>query len=74
MTNQGKESEVSDTKSSARGYTSLSPADDKEEVIWRGTDSGEGLELSVIGNGADIEPINEDMLLEELKVELFLLS
>lgn len=68
VTNQGKESEVSDTKSSARGYTSLSPADDKEEVIWRGTDSGEGLELSVIGNGADIEPINEDMLLEELKV------
>ncbi|XP_042949997.1 chloride channel protein CLC-f isoform X2 [Carya illinoinensis] len=64
VTNQTKESEASDTRGSVRGYTSISPAAD--EVIWRGTDGRDDLELSVMGNVA--EEINDDMLLEELKV------
>lgn len=72
MTNQAKESEASDTRSTVRGYSSVSPADDKDEVIWRETGDGDDLELSVLGNADDIEAISEEILLEELKVELFL--
>lgn len=67
MTNQTKESETSDARGSVRGYTSISPATD--EVICSGTDGRGDLELSIMGNVA--EEINDDMLLEELKVELF---
>ncbi|XVE50965.1 hypothetical protein DITRI_Ditri01bG0204800 [Diplodiscus trichospermus] len=52
VTNQNKETEVSDTRNSAKGYSSLH-ADE---------------ELSVIVNAADHEAIDEDMLLEDLKV------
>ncbi|KAB1214983.1 Chloride channel protein CLC-f [Morella rubra] len=68
VTNQAKESEASDTRSTVRGYSSVSPADDKDEVIWRETGDGDDLELSVLGNADDIEAISEEMLLEELKV------
>lgn len=72
VTNQTKESEASsstETRSMARGYSFLSPAEDRNEDIWRRTNGGNDLELSVIGNnGADLEGIHEDVLLEDLKV------
>ena len=52
MTNQNKETEVSDTRNLARGYSSLCAAE----------------ELSVIEKAADHEAIDEDMLLEDLRV------
>ncbi|GMY30720.1 chloride channel protein CLC-f [Fagus crenata] len=58
VTNQAKDSKASDTRSSVRGYTSVSPVVD--------IDDGDDLELSVIENGADIEAM--DKLLEKLEV------
>lgn len=52
VTNQNKETEVSDTRNLVRGYSSLSAAE----------------ELSVIEKSADHEAVDEDMLLEELRV------
>ncbi|GLT79508.1 hypothetical protein SLA2020_509940 [Shorea laevis] len=52
VTNQNKETEISDSRSSPRGYSSLSTAE----------------ELSIIESAADHEAINEDLLLEKLKV------
>ena len=67
VVNQGKETDASDTRNSARGYSSVSAAEEKDEVIWRQHDSGDDLELSVIGNTSDSE-LTEEMLLENLKV------
>ncbi|OVA19685.1 CBS domain [Macleaya cordata] len=67
VTNQPKETEVSDVRGATRGYSSLSPVEDQNEGRWRGTCDGNNLELSVIGSGVDHE-INEDMLLDDLKV------
>jgi hypothetical protein len=64
VTNQAKDSKASDTQSSVRGYTSVSPVVD--------IDDGDDLELSVIENGADMEAM--DKLLEKLEVLLFFLS
>ncbi|KAJ0102716.1 hypothetical protein Patl1_03668 [Pistacia atlantica] len=66
VTNQ-KESEPSDTRTLARGYSSLSPIEDKNEANWRRMDGPDDLELCVIEN-ANCEAIDEDTLLEELKV------
>lgn len=52
VTNQNKETETPDSRSSPRGYSSLSTAE----------------ELSIIESAADHEAINEDLLLENLKV------
>ena len=41
VTNQVKEPEALDTQSSARGYSSLLPAEDKDEVSWRQIDDGD---------------------------------
>ncbi|KAL5802056.1 hypothetical protein ACOSQ4_030361 [Xanthoceras sorbifolium] len=68
VTNQAKETEASDTRTLARGYSSLSPHEDKNEGTWRRIDGAEDLELSIIENDADWESINEDLLLEEIKV------
>lgn len=68
MTNQVKEPEALDTQSSARGYSSLLPAEDKDEVSWRQIDDGDDLELSVIRTSVSFEAISEDALLEDLKV------
>ncbi|KAM7499073.1 hypothetical protein LguiA_023487 [Lonicera macranthoides] len=69
VTNQPKETEGSDTKSLSRGYSFLSPVEDKnEENTWRQTDVRDGLELSVMGNGGNHEAIDEDIILEDLKV------
>lgn len=68
VTNQAKENDTPDSKSSARGYSSLTHAEDNGEGNWRQT-NGDGLELSVIGNAVDLEAIDEELLLENLKVE-----
>ncbi|KAH9804574.1 chloride channel protein CLC-f [Citrus sinensis] len=67
VANQAKETDASDKRTLARGYSSLSPMEDKNEVLWRRTDGGDELELSVVENSADSEAA-EEMLLEELKV------
>ncbi|KAA8527136.1 hypothetical protein F0562_008635 [Nyssa sinensis] len=68
ITNQSKETEASDARSSPRGYSFLSPVEDKHEDMWRRTHDGDQVELSVIGNGANHEAIDEDIFLEDLKV------
>lgn len=68
MANQAKETDASDKRTLARGYSSLSPVEDKNEVLWRRTDGADELELSVVENAADSEAA-EEMLLEELKVQ-----
>lgn len=72
MTNQ-KESEPSDTRTLAKTYSSLSPIEDRNEAVWRHMDGPDDLELSVIDN-ANCTAIDEDILLEELKVEYFPVS
>ncbi|XP_062015029.1 chloride channel protein CLC-f [Rosa rugosa] len=67
VVNQGKETEASDTRNSARGYSSVSAAEEKDEVIWRQHDNGDDMELSTMGNTSDSE-LTEEMLLENLKV------
>lgn len=67
VANQSKETDASEKRTLARGYSSLSPMEDKNEVLWRRIDGAEELELSVIENAADSEAA-EEMLLEELKV------
>ncbi|XP_022733128.1 chloride channel protein CLC-f isoform X2 [Durio zibethinus] len=54
VTNQNKETEVSDTRNLARGYSSLYAAE----------------ELSVMEKASDHEAIDEDTLLEELRVSM----
>lgn len=67
MTNQAKESDEMDLRSLNRGYSHISHSDDKSETGWRRTD-GHGLELAIIGNGADLETDTEDALLQDTKV------
>nr|DAD23746.1 TPA_asm: hypothetical protein HUJ06_025209 [Nelumbo nucifera] len=68
ITNQPKETDVSDTRGPARGYSPLSPVEDKNEAIWRRTDGGNDFELSSIANVVGHEIDNEYMLLDDLKV------
>ncbi|KAI3466359.1 hypothetical protein Pfo_023022 [Paulownia fortunei] len=68
VTTQPKESEVSDTKSSPRGYYIVSPAEDKNEDIQRQNGERDDVELSVIGNFSNFQPIDVDILLENMKV------
>lgn len=48
VTNQVKETKAPDTRNSARGYSSLLPPEDKDEISWRQIDHEDDLELSVI--------------------------
>lgn len=68
VTNQTKETEPSETRTLARGYSSLSPVEDRDEGAWKRIDGTDDLELSAIENVADCEAVHEDLLLEELKV------
>ncbi|GAB4845834.1 hypothetical protein Ancab_024838 [Ancistrocladus abbreviatus] len=63
VTNQGNETEASETKS----YLFVSPLEDKE-TIYGGAADGVQLELSVIENDAVPEAMDEYVLLEDLKV------
>lgn len=67
VTNQVKDNDAPDSRSLARGYSSLAPEENGGN--WRQT-NGDGLELSVVGNVADLEAIDEELLLENLKVSL----
>lgn len=67
ITNQSKETEASDTRMT-RGYSALSPTKDKNVGNWRRVANGNELELSVIGNVENLEAIDEDIILEDLKV------
>lgn len=71
VANQGKETESSDSRSLARGYSSLVPTEDKDGVDWRRFKNGDDKELSVIENTSYSEAVTEDILLEDLKVFLF---
>lgn len=68
ITNQSKETEASDTRNMTRGYSALSPTIDKNAGNWRRVANGNELELSVIGNVENLEGIDEDIILEDLKV------
>ncbi|KAE9456517.1 hypothetical protein C3L33_11471, partial [Rhododendron williamsianum] len=68
ITNQSKETEASDTRNMTRGYSALSPTIDKNAGNWRRVANGNELELSVIGNVENLEVIDEDIILEDLKV------
>lgn len=60
VTNQAKESDTPDKRSLARGYSSISHGEDND---------GNGLELGIIGDAAELEEIDEELLLDNLKVE-----
>ncbi|KAL5707026.1 hypothetical protein ACHQM5_025125 [Ranunculus cassubicifolius] len=68
VTNQPKENEASDTAGSARGYSSLPPLEENNDAVWRGTHDGSDLELSVMENATEHETINEEIMLDNLKV------
>ncbi|KAJ9562751.1 hypothetical protein OSB04_007911 [Centaurea solstitialis] len=66
VANQSKEAEGSETRSSSRGYSVLSPTDDKTDD-WR-QNGEDDLELCIMGPGDSHEAIDEDIILEDLKV------
>ncbi|KAH6795850.1 hypothetical protein C2S51_036836 [Perilla frutescens var. frutescens] len=68
VTTQPKESEAPDTKGSQRGYSAVSPTEDKDEDVWRRTGERNDIELSVIENFSNYKPIDVDILLENMKV------
>ncbi|KAG8365210.1 hypothetical protein BUALT_Bualt18G0080700 [Buddleja alternifolia] len=68
VTAQPKETDASDTKSSPRGYSVLSPTEDKNEDIWRQAGERDDIELSVIGTSSNYQSIDVDILLENTKV------
>jgi len=61
VTNQGKESDPPGKRNLARGYSSVSNNED---------DDGNGLELCIIGDGSELEEIDEELFLDKLKVEI----
>ncbi|XP_071907663.1 chloride channel protein CLC-f-like isoform X3 [Coffea arabica] len=69
VTNESKDTELSDSKSLARNYSVISPNEDKnEEGSWRQTDEGKEMELSVVGNPSNCAGMDGEFLLEDLKV------
>ncbi|KAL6999010.1 hypothetical protein U1Q18_000176 [Sarracenia purpurea var. burkii] len=67
VTFQSRETEASDTRNSTRGYSTVLPIDDQNKASWRPTD-GHELELSFVGNGENPEAIDDDIILDDLKV------
>ncbi|QCD95323.1 chloride channel protein [Vigna unguiculata] len=68
VTNQAKESDTPDASSSLRGYSPVSHAGDDNEGNWRQVNDGNDLELHVVGDGADLETIDKELLLDNLQV------
>ncbi|KAL3851069.1 hypothetical protein ACJIZ3_012951 [Penstemon smallii] len=68
VTIQTKETEASDTKSSPRGYSILSPTEEKNEDIRRQSGERGDIELSIMANFSSYQSLDVDILLEELKV------
>lgn len=68
VTNQAKESDTPDTSNSARVYSPVSLAEDDNEGNWRRANDEHDLELAVVGDGTDLEAIDKELLLDNLKV------
>ncbi|PHU04097.1 Chloride channel protein CLC-f [Capsicum chinense] len=69
VTIQAKETEASDAKYVSKGYSSLSPDDEKNEGSdWRHTDERNDLELDAIGCQSSHESLDEGLILEDLEV------
>ncbi|RZC16126.1 chloride channel protein CLC-f-like isoform X1 [Glycine soja] len=68
VTNQVKGSQTPDSSKSARGYSPISHAGDDNEDNWRQANDGNDLELSIVGDGTDLEPIDTELLLDNLQV------
>lgn len=68
MANQGKESDSSEGRNTGRGYSSLTPSERKSEGVWRHTDNTDSLELTVIENPDHKPFLDEETILEDLKV------
>lgn len=66
VTNQGIDTESTDSRNSTRGYSFVSPRDDAED---RGTRGGEHLELSVMKDANISRSIDGEILLDGLKVD-----
>lgn len=69
VTTQPKETDVSDTKSSPPGYSVVSPSEDTNENNRQNGETDD-IELMVIGNLSDYQPVDVDILLESMKVSL----
>ncbi|KAI3675701.1 hypothetical protein L1987_85293 [Smallanthus sonchifolius] len=66
VANQCNKGEGSDTRSSSRGYSVISPVDDKiDDLTQNGEDD---LELCIMGPGDNHDTVDEDIILEDLKV------
>ncbi|KAF5781351.1 putative CBS domain, chloride channel, voltage gated, chloride channel, core [Helianthus annuus] len=65
LANQCNEHEGSDTRSLSRGYSVISSDDDKINDLAQ---NGEDLELCIMGPGDNHDAIDEDIILEDLKV------
>ncbi|KAL3614753.1 hypothetical protein CASFOL_041510 [Castilleja foliolosa] len=68
VTTQIKETEVSDSKSTPRGYHAVSPSEDKNENAWRQTGDRDDIELSVIRSFSSYQSLDINILLENMKV------
>ncbi|XP_071725736.1 chloride channel protein CLC-f-like [Rutidosis leptorrhynchoides] len=66
VANQCKKGVGSETKSSSKGYSVLSPIDDK--IDDRRQNGEDDLELCLMGPGDNHEAVDEDIILEDLKV------
>ncbi|KAJ9567704.1 hypothetical protein OSB04_003670 [Centaurea solstitialis] len=66
VANQSKENEGSDSRGFSRGYSMLSPVDKFEN--WRQTGDADDFELCIMGPDENHEAIDEDIILEDLKV------
>lgn len=68
LANQCNDSEGSGTKSSSRGYSVISPVDDEiDDLAQSGEDD---LELCIMGPDDNHDTVDEDIILEDLKVLL----
>lgn len=68
VVNQPKDTETSDTKISKRGYSSLSPHEEKGEAIRSRPDGRNAVELSILEHAVDSETDDEYTVLDDMKV------
>ncbi|XP_058114494.1 chloride channel protein CLC-f-like [Magnolia sinica] len=74
VANQPKEIEATDPRPPRRGYSSVSPVEDKGEAIWVRQDGVNDVELSDLENAAAHETVDEDAVLDDLKVSQVMLK
>ncbi|XP_009769741.1 chloride channel protein CLC-f isoform X2 [Nicotiana tabacum] len=68
VTDQPKETDVSEAKFASKGYSILSPVEKNEGNVPRKSGEGNDLELLVIGSHNSRESFDEGLILEDLKV------